>query len=310
MKTVTRLLAVVMAFVMMSFVFTACEGTAEKELIGDWTISTFNGMTSEEYAAARQRPAEQLVINLKLEADKATFSSIGGSQEFQVTYTKEGVDLIQNGANAGSFIYDKAAQTLTINDVSTGPVVVCVFKKGTVDLVALRAQYDEAQAQLQDDEEFSGEGDNDGFTGRDYGELTQEELDELERYTRNDGLTGRDYGELTQEEIDEMNRDSSSANNTLISNNTNRNTNTNSTRSSASQEGNNAGFTGRDYGELTQEELDEIDRSNMNAGLTGRDYGELTQEEIDEIDRSNMNAGLTGRDYGELTQEEIDEMTR
>jgi len=303
MKTITRMFAVAIAVLMMGFVFTACS-SVEKDIQGGWFISTFNGMTREEYASSKGIPAYQVAINLTLTEDKAVFSSINGAQVFDVAYTKNGVDLMLNGNNAGSFVYDKAAQTLTINDASTGSDVLLVFKKGTEDLVAIAEQ-----AKAEQEAFISGEGNNEGFTGADYGELTQEELDAIDRYIMNAGLTGADYGELTQAELDEIdrinNRNANANNNS--GNNSNRN---NSNTVVNGGEGNNAGFTGRDYGELTQAELDENDRANMNAGLTGRDYGELTQDEINEMERDSGNAGLTGRDYGELTQDEITEMER
>jgi len=241
MKTVSRMLAVVMSVLVMGFVFTAC-GSVEKDLIGDWTVSTINGKTCEEYAAPLGVPANQVALNLKLEKDKATMAGVKGSQEFQVSYKSNGAELMKDGNNAGSLVYDKTAQTLTMQDNSTGAIITYVFKKGTTDLTVAPTQPEQGE-QGNTDESQSQEGNNQGFTGRDYGELDPEEY-----------MTGRDYGELTQEELDELEK---STNN----NNNNNNNNSNSNKKKDT-------LTGRDYGELDPEEY-----------MTGRDYGELDPEE-------------------------------
>ena len=283
MKALFKTIAVTVSFVMLCVAFVACSSnsTIEQEVLGDWTVSTIGGKTCQEYAAAVGREANMVAVNLKLETDKATLIGAYGSQEFQVAYKSDGIDLLVNGVVAGLVAYDKDAKTLTMKDNSTGVIIDYVFVKGTTELYVP-----------------GDEGNNAGFTGRDYGELTQEELDEMlnsDPTANTDHYTGRDYGELTQEELDEMLNDNS---------NTNTNTNTNTNRNTEPTV-NIQQLTGRDYGELTQDELDDmgIPGTTVNTEhFTGADYGELTQDELDDmgIPGTTVNTDhFTGADYGE-----------
>lgn len=275
MKALIKTIAVTVSFVMLCVAFAACSSnsTIEQEVLGDWTVSTIGGKTCQEYGAATGREANQVAVNLKLETDKATLIGAYGSQEFQVAYKSDGIDLLVNGAVAGLVAYDKDAKTLTMKDNSTGVIIDYVFVKGTTELYVP-----------------GDEGNNAGFTGRDYGELTQEEIDEMlnsDPTVNTDHYTGRDYGELTQEELDEM-----------LNDNSNTNTNRNTEPTVNIQQ-----LTGRDYGELTQEELDEMGiNTNSTEHFTGADYGELSQDELDEmgIPGTTVNTDhFTGADYGE-----------
>ncbi|MBR6959340.1 MAG: hypothetical protein IKH76_02555, partial [Clostridiales bacterium] len=61
MKIIARMLVVVMSVVMMGMAFTAC--SVEKDVVGDWTVSTINGKTCEEYAAPLGVPANMVALN-------------------------------------------------------------------------------------------------------------------------------------------------------------------------------------------------------------------------------------------------------
>ncbi len=190
MKTLTRMVAVVVSVVMMGLVFAAC--SVEKDVLGDWTVSTINGKTCEEYAASLGVPANMVALNLKIEKDKATMTGVKGSQEFKVAFKSNGVELTKDGNPAGSLLFDKSAQTLKMQDNSTGSIIEYVFKKGTTDLtVAEQAQpaddaqqpaddaqqpaddaqqpADDAQQPADDAQQAEGQGE-DQLTGEDYGE--------------------------------------------------------------------------------------------------------------------------------------------
>jgi len=166
MKVITRMLAVVMSVVMMGMAFVAC--SAEKDIVGDWTVKTINGKAVDEVAAAAGLSTSQVTMNLKLEKEKATLTGNAGSKEFKVSYKSNGVELLLDGNNAGSIAYDKSAQTLTMKDNSTGTIVEYVFVKGTADLTAAApADQGEAdQGEADQGEADQGEADQ----GEDYAE--------------------------------------------------------------------------------------------------------------------------------------------
>ena len=229
MKVISRIVAVAVSFVMLSVAFTAC--SVEKEILGDWTVSTIDGKTCEEYASALGVAPSQVAINLKLESDKATMTGVKGSQEFQVAYKSNGVELMTNGAIAGSIAYDKAAQTLSMKDNSTGAIVEYVFKKGTTDLTVVPSETEATEV-------TSGEGNNDGLTGADYGERSAEEM-----AGDDNGLTGADYGERSAEEMAGDDNGLTGADY--------------GERSAEEMAGDDNGLTGADYGERSAEEMAE-----------------------------------------------------
>ena len=166
MKVITRMLAVVMSVVTMGMAFVAC--SAEKDIVGDWTVKTINGKAVDEVAAASGLSTSMVTMNLKLEKDKATLAGSAGSKEFQVSYKSNGVELMQNGANAGSIVYDKSAQTLTMKDNSTGAIIEYVFVKGTADLTAGEAPAAQEEGAADDQGAAEDQGSDD--QGEDYGE--------------------------------------------------------------------------------------------------------------------------------------------
>lgn len=206
MKVISRIVAVAISFVMLSVAFTAC--SVEKDILGDWTVSTIDGKTCEEYAAALGVAPNMVSMNLKLESDKATLTGVKGSKEFGVSYKSNGVELMSNGAVAGSIAYDKDAQTLSMKDNSTGAIIEYVFKKGTTDLTTA-SENTEATENTEASEnteatETSGDvtgatTDEYGLSGADYGEIPDDELTDSTT-TDEYGLTGADYGERSAEE--------------------------------------------------------------------------------------------------------------
>lgn len=198
MKVISRIAAVAISFVMLSVAFTAC--SVEKDILGDWTVSTIDGKTCEEYASALGVASNMVSMNLKLESDKATLTGVKGSKEFGVSYKSNGVELMSNGAVAGSIAYDKDAQTLSMKDNSTGAIIEYVFTKGTTDLTAATENTEATSAETSGSEETSGTTtDEYGLTGADYGERSEEEL--TGETTDEYGLTGADYGERSADEL-------------------------------------------------------------------------------------------------------------
>ena len=258
MKVISRIVTVAVSFVMLAVAFTAC--SVEKDILGDWTVSTIDGKTCEEYAAALGVAPSQVAINLKLESDKATLTGVKGSQEFQVSYKSNGVELMSNGAIAGSIAYDKTAQTLSMKDNSTGAIVEYVFKKGTTDLTVPET----TEATVP--EETSDNGDSDELTGADYGERSEEEMAQ-------DGLTGADYGERSAEEMAE--------DDAYYAQQQNQNRSNNNSGSSTNKKN----LTGADYGERSAEEMAEDygyygERTSEEMAEDYGYYGERTAEEM------------------------------
>ena len=301
MKTIKRILASVVSVAMMATFFVACSAkTTEQDVVGDWTVSTINGMTREAYAESVGARSLALALNLKFEAEKVTISNVYGYLEHKINYTADGVDILKDDNVVASISFNKDTQTLKANTLpAEGVTVEYVFVKGTTDLSDWGLPPDTSGMSGSDygertEEDMMRDEMNDGLTGADYGERSEEEL---EREEMNNGLTGADYGERTEAE---MAADDARASANASSNN---NSNSNSTNTVANTTNNNSNLTGRDYGERTEEDMMQDD---MNNGYTGRDYGELTEEEMREI----MNDTLTGRDYGERTEEDMmhDEM--
>ena len=198
MKIIARMLVVVMSVVMMGMAFTAC--SVEKDVVGDWTVSTINGKTCEEYAAPLGVPANMVALNLKIEKDKATMTGVKGSQEFKVAFKSNGVELTKDGNPAGSLLFDKSAQTLKMQDNSTGSIIEYVFKKGTTDLtVADQAQPAEDAQQPADDAQQPAD---DAQQPADDAQQPADDAQQAEGQGE-DELTGEDYGERTEEEMAE-----------------------------------------------------------------------------------------------------------
>ena len=168
MKTLTRMAAVVVSVVMMGLVFAAC--SVEKDVLGDWTVSTVNGKTCEEYAAPLGVPANMVALNLKIEKDKATMTGVKGSQEFKVAFRSNGVELTKDGNPAGSLLFDKSAQTLKMQDNSTGAIIEYVFKKGTTDLTVADQAEPAEDAATEDQASDEGEAEVADDQGEDYAE--------------------------------------------------------------------------------------------------------------------------------------------
>ena len=168
MKIIARMLVVVMSVVMMGMAFTAC--SVEKDVVGDWTVSTINGKTCEEYAAPLGVPANMVALNLKIEKDKATMTGVKGSQEFKVAFKSNGVELTKDGNPAGSLLFDKSAQTLKMQDNSTGAIIEYVFKKGTTDLTVAEQAEPAEDAATEDQADGEGEEAAADDQGEDYAE--------------------------------------------------------------------------------------------------------------------------------------------
>lgn len=213
MKTLARMFAVVMTVMMTGLIFTAC-GSVKNEILGDWTTSMINGRTCEDNAADSGVPANQVALNLKLESDKATVTGVKGSQVYSASYGSDGVELKQNGNNAGFLTYNKSAGTLTMNDSSTGSIIVYVFVKGTTELPVEPVETTEVTDPTDvtdgtDATDDTTSPDDNGvtqsaesLTGRDYGELDEDELDGDNGVTQStESLTGSDYGELDDDEL-------------------------------------------------------------------------------------------------------------
>ena len=111
-----------------------------------------------------------VALNLKIEKDKATMTGVKGSQEFKVAFKSNGVELTKDGNPAGSLLFDKSAQTLKMQDNSTGAIIEYVFKKGTTDLTVAEQAEPAEDAATEDQADGEGEAEAADDQGEDYAE--------------------------------------------------------------------------------------------------------------------------------------------
>ena len=128
MKKVTKKLLVgLMAVAMMSMVLVGC-GSVQKQVDGDWTTSTINGKSVEEYAAETGTNVAGAASNLSIKDGKATVSNS------DVEYKSDRAEVKQDGNVVLTLTYNKDADTLSYKVDVNGTTNEYVMKKGTTDL--------------------------------------------------------------------------------------------------------------------------------------------------------------------------------
>ncbi len=148
MKKLTKVLVACMLFAMMAVGFTAC-GSVEKDVLGDWTASTINGQSIEDFAAANNLTTDKVAMNMHVESGKVVLSGVTGSSEYTPDFKSNGFELMLNGSIAMSVTYDKDATTLSFEIVAsdTQQSIKYVLKKGTFDFSAAPAEGGEDAAE-------------------------------------------------------------------------------------------------------------------------------------------------------------------
>ena len=134
MKKVTKKLLVgLMAVAMMSMVLVGC-GSVQKQVDGDWTTSTINGKSVEEYAAEVGTNAAGAASNLSIKDGKATVSNSAMTMNYDVEYKSDRAEVKQDGNVVLTLTYNKDADTLSYKVDVNGTTNEYVMKKGTTDL--------------------------------------------------------------------------------------------------------------------------------------------------------------------------------
>ena len=134
MKKVTkRLLVGLMAVAMMSMVLVGC-GSVQKQIEGDWTTSTINGKSVEDYAAETGTNVAGAASNLNIKDGKATVSNSAMTMNYDVDYKSDMAEVKQDGNVVLTLKYNKDSDTISYKVDVNGNVMEYVMKKGTTDL--------------------------------------------------------------------------------------------------------------------------------------------------------------------------------
>ena len=161
MKRVTKKLALVLvAAMVMGLALVGC-GTVEKDVQGDWTTSTINGKSVEDYAAETGQQVGACISNWTIKDGKATMTSALASATVDVEYKSNGFEVKEGGQILYSVKYDKDAQTLSYTFNVNGQNNDFVLKKGTGDISITPAEGGEEQP-AEGGEEGAAEGGEDG----------------------------------------------------------------------------------------------------------------------------------------------------
>ena len=130
MKKMKKLVVVVLAVAMMTMCMVAC-GTVQKDVDGDWTTSTINGQSLEDWAASTGQTVGACTTNWTVKDGKMTAVSALGNATMEVEYKSNGFEAKENGSIAFSVAYNKDAQTLSYKVNVAGTEYDYVMKKGT-----------------------------------------------------------------------------------------------------------------------------------------------------------------------------------
>ena len=133
MKRMKKLAVVVLAVAMMAFCMVGC-GSVQKQVDGDWTTSTINGKSVEEYAAETGTNVAGAASNMNIKDGKATVSNSAMTMNYDVEYKSDTVEVKQNDTVVLTLKYNKDADTISYSVDVNGTMTEYVMKKGTTDL--------------------------------------------------------------------------------------------------------------------------------------------------------------------------------
>ncbi len=126
----------VVALVMVCAVLTGCGEISKDDIVGDWTTSTINGQSVEEYGASLGLSGTQAATNITIRDDDTMVSTnLTGSTEFDIVRKADGFEVKQKGQSEVfmSVKYDKDAKTLaySVQDGQGGTVDQIMVKGNT-----------------------------------------------------------------------------------------------------------------------------------------------------------------------------------
>lgn len=170
-KTLKITMAIVMTFVMMIAV-SACGGLDMKKIGGEWTMTSMDGMTPEEYAAAYGVDVVMARSNMTVASDKVTIANANGSTEFKITVKANGFEVLKPEDNSVymSVTYDASADTLSYKVSDGTNEHTLIYGRGTSDLTVAAADGEaDADEEVADDgaineEEYSEDGAEEEYT--------------------------------------------------------------------------------------------------------------------------------------------------
>ena len=146
MRKVTKKLALILvAAMVMGLCLVGC-GSVQKDVDGDWTTSSINGKSVEDYAAETGQDVGACTSNWSIKDGKATINSVNGAASVDVEYKSNGFEVKENGEVAYSVKYDKDAQTLSYTINVNGQNNDFVLKKGTGTVGAAQQGGEQQQA--------------------------------------------------------------------------------------------------------------------------------------------------------------------
>ena len=180
-KTLKITMAIVMTFVMMIAV-SACGGLDMKKISGEWTMTSMDGMTPEEYAAAYGVDVVMARSNMTVASDKVTIANANGSTEFKITVKANGFEVLKPADNSVymSVTYDASADTLSYKVSDGTNEHTLIYGRGTSDLTVAAADDAAADGDAAADEEVVDDG---AIDEEEYSEDGAEEDGAEEEYT-------------------------------------------------------------------------------------------------------------------------------
>ncbi len=152
-KTLKITMAIVMTFVMMIAV-SACGGLDMNKISGDWTMTSMDGMTPEDYAASYGVDVALTRSNMTVASDKVTIANANGSTEFKITVKANGFEVLNPADNSVymSVTYDANADTLSYKVSDGTNEHTLIYGRGTSDLTVAAADDTAADGEVAADE--------------------------------------------------------------------------------------------------------------------------------------------------------------
>ncbi len=156
MKKVTKKLALALvAAMVMGMCLVGC-GSVQKNVDGDWTTSTINGKSVEEYAAETGTNVAGAASNLNIKDGKATVSNSAMTMNYDVEYKSDTAEVKQNGTVVLTLKYNKDADTLSYKVDVNGTTNEYVMKKGTSEVGAASQGGEEQPAEGGEEQPAEG----------------------------------------------------------------------------------------------------------------------------------------------------------
>ena len=130
-----KIVSVILAVAMM-MCMTACAGLDIGKVKGDWTLSTVNGKTVEEYAAELGVEPYMIVVNATVTDTQYTSQSANAVATYPISVKANGFEVLsaEGGDIMMSVKYNGADDTLSYKVDIDGTVYEYVLTKGTGDI--------------------------------------------------------------------------------------------------------------------------------------------------------------------------------